>query len=91
MFLSAQADGTTPIHEAIHTLGLGEVGAEIFTRAIMRKNSAMRLFPNMPFTRKQVKYRKVNSSKDYPEAHVAEFEGRVEHFVLESFIETGNY
>jgi len=83
IFLGAQADPSTPIHETIHTYGIDEIGAEFLTRLIQRKNRLIQNFPNLKrvFTKK-VKYRKVSSSEEYPEAHKPKFRGRVEHYVL---------
>lgn len=92
IFLAAHADATTPIHEAIHTLGFGEFGAEVLTRAIMRKNKAVRNFPvlRQQMSQKLV-YQRVESSKDYPDAHAARYSGRVEHYVLAPFVATGDF
>ena len=92
IFLTAQADETTPIHEAIHTLGLGEFGAEVLTRLILRKNKAVN---NMPILKGQLArkpaYVRVSESKDYPDAHTSRFGGRVEHYVLAPFVAAGDY
>lgn len=92
IFLGFHADDTTPIHEAIHTLGVGELGAEILTRAIMRKNHTISSFPflKQQLTR-QVSYTKVEHSKDYPDVHSDKFKGRVEHWVLSPFVQAGNF
>lgn len=84
MFLTAQADESTPIHEAIHAMmGLDEFGTDILTRAVMRKNEVIRNFPMLKsLMRREVKYRKVESSEEYPWAHQPRFQQRVEHYVL---------
>lgn len=89
IFLSAQADQTTPVHETLHTLGLGEFGSGVLTRVIMRKNTALQNFPYLP--RKPIRYQEVSQSKDYPDAHSDKFEGRVRHFVLQDAVQSGNY
>ena len=92
IFLGQHADDTTPIHEAIHTLGIGELGAEVLTRAIMRKNRAISNFPLLKQQRtRQVSYTKVDRSKDYPEVHTDKFKGRVEHYVLSPFVQAGDF
>lgn len=83
IFLSAQADSSTPIHEAIHTYGIDEVGTEILTRVIMRKNEVLQNFPRLNgMFKKRLKYRKVEASEAYPQAHARRYRGRVEHYVL---------
>lgn len=83
IFLSASADNSTPIHEAIHTYGVGEAGTEVMTRAIMRKNKILENFPVLKgILGKKVRYEKVESDVEYPWAHQSKWSGRVEHFVL---------
>lgn len=92
IFLGQHMDPSTPIHEALHTLGLGEFGADVATRLLMRKNVALRNFPEIQKRlHKKVEYVKVDSSKDYPEAHNSTFKDRVAHFVLKSAVQNGNY
>jgi hypothetical protein len=93
IFLAAQSDDTTPIHETVHaSLGLGEFGTEVLTRVIMRKNEAV---SNMPLLKGQLSrklvYQRVEQSKDYPEAHSEKYRGRVEHYVLAPYVESGDY
>lgn len=92
IFLGQHADNSTPIHEAIHTLGVGEFGAEVLTRAVIRKNRVISNFPllKQQLTR-QVSYTKVEHSRDYPDVHSDKFKGRVEHYVLSSFVQTGDF
>lgn len=83
IFLSAQADTTTPIHETIHTYGLDEAATALLTQAIMRKNGILQSFPLIRgLTKKKLVYKLVQSSEEYPEAHDQKFSGRVEHYVL---------
>lgn len=84
IFLTGQADCTTPVHEAVHAMtGFDEVGTEIVTKAILRKNQILNLFPNIRSLRnKPPVYKKVESDPEYPEAHMEKFNGRVEHYVL---------
>jgi len=92
IFLASHADETTPIHETIHTLGFGEFGAEVLTRAIMRKNKAISSFPLLKqISSQKPVYQKVTSSKDYPDAHTSQYAGRVEHYVLASYVEEGDF
>lgn len=85
IFLTRDADHTTPIHEAIHAqTGLGEPGTEFLTSVILRKNKLLANFPEIRamLKRRRIRYRKVDSSKEFPMAH-GEFRDRVEHYVLE--------
>lgn len=82
IFITRDGDVTTPIHEAIHAqLGLGEPGTEILTRLILRKIRLARNFPILAAQR-IIRYRKVESSKEFSQAHDERFIGRVEHYVL---------
>ena len=83
IFLSAQADLSTPIHETVHTYGVNEFGTEILTRLIMRKNEVLKKFPFLrELTKKKLVYRKVEGSREYPQAHGERYRRRLEHFVL---------
>lgn len=83
IFLSAQADQSTPIHESVHTYGIDELGTEFITRAIMRKNKLLENFPLLKqLTKKKLAYKKVEESQSYPEAHTSKYHERVEHYVL---------
>jgi hypothetical protein len=84
IFLSVRADETSPIHEAVHaSLGLGEIGTEIISRVIIRKNSLLKNFPRLTSTlSKKLVYQQVQESQDYPRAHLPQYAGRVQHFVL---------
>lgn len=83
IFLSAQADSSTSIHEAIHTYGIDEFGTEILTRLIMRKNEVLKKLPLLrELTRKTLTYKRVERSRAYPQAHEPKYRGRVEHYVL---------
>lgn len=84
IFITGLANETTPVHEAVHAMfGLDEVGTEIMTRAILRKNRALENFPELrAMLNRPPRYMKIESSKDYPEAHLEKFQGRVEHYVL---------
>jgi len=85
IFITGLANDTTPIHEAVHAMfGTDEVGTEIISRAIIRKNQVLTNFPLLKERLKTPpKYVKVNSDTDYPEAHLPKFQGRVDHYVLE--------
>jgi hypothetical protein len=85
IFLSGQADYTSPIHETVHaSLGLAEPGTELVTRVILRKNQVLQQFPLLKQTfSKKVVYKEVFESAEYPKAHAPEFQGRVRHFVLQ--------
>lgn len=85
IFLTADMDRTSPIHETIHaSLGLGEPGTELVTRIILRKNQVLqqRSLLKQRLSRKVV-YKEVLESAEYPKAHAPEFRGRVRHFVLQ--------
>ena len=85
ILLSADRDESSPIHEAIHTYGLNELGTEVLTRVIMRKNKVLKNFPLLrKLTTKRLSYKKVDSSKEYPWAHRNEYKNRVQHFILQS-------
>lgn len=85
IFLSAQMDQSTPIHETIHTYGIDELGTDVLTRIILRKNKILQNFTLLKdLTKKKLIYEKVESSSEYPEAHMEKFKGRVEHYVLVS-------
>lgn len=85
IFLSGQADHTSPVHETVHaSLGLAEPGTEIVTRIILRKNQVLQ---NRPLLKqrlhKNLVYKEVFESEEYPKAHAAKYQGRVHHFVLQ--------
>ena len=84
IFITGLGDETTPVHEAVHAMfGTDELATEIITRSILRKNRALEQFPNLKeMLRSSPKYVKVDSDKEYPDAHQKKFEGRVEHYVL---------
>lgn len=84
IFLTAQADESSPIHEGIHAgLGLGEPGTEVLTRIIIRKNKLLRNFPILTQTlSKKLIYKEVQESKEYPQAHAEKYKGRVKHYIL---------
>lgn len=83
IFLSHDADESTPIHESIHAhLGVGEPTTDVLTRIVMRKNEVLNNFPNLKnLLQKQLSYQKVESSQEFPEAHSPQFRGRVEHYI----------
>lgn len=86
IFLTVDADESSPIHEAIHaSLGLGEPGTALLTRVIMRKNRILSNFPAIQNSfKKQLVYEPVESSAEYPRAHLPEYAERVRHFVLKT-------
>lgn len=84
MFITGLANETTPIHEAVHAMfGFDELGTEILTRTILRKNRVLENFPSLKERLKtSPKYVKVENDSEYPEAHQERFRGRVEHYIL---------
>jgi hypothetical protein len=93
IFLTGQADQTSPIHETVHAdLGLGEPGTELVARMILRKNQILQQRPLLKqVCSRSVAYAEVFESQEYPAAHDPKYKGRVHHFVLQSFINSHNY
>lgn len=83
IFMSKDADETTPIHETIHAQwGLEETLTKPLTRIIHAKYQFIKRFPVLKeILKKPVKYRQCSGDCAFPQAHSQKFKGRVQHFV----------
>lgn len=80
IILTPQAMDETVLHEVGHTLGLGEVGATIFGRVMIKKKRFLENFPAVKNLLSQpVSYVKCHGC---PEFHILheKYAGRAEHF-----------
>jgi len=77
--LTPQTIDETPLHEIMHTLGFGELGATLLGRVMVAKYRVLRNFPLLKsFLQREVKYQKCSGCQEFPKAH--QYEGRVEHY-----------
>lgn len=76
--LTAHAIDETVVHEVLHCLGLGEIGANLLGKLMVRK---YRILKNSGLLKPQrgVKYRKCGWCQEFERAH--QYGGRVEHYV----------
>lgn len=84
IFISKDGDSTTPIHESIHAqFGFEELATVPLTRIMHRKVQFIRRFPMLAkILRKPVKYREVEASTEFPQAHGEKYASRVRHYIL---------
>jgi hypothetical protein len=85
IFLTRNANASTPIHETIHAnIGTEEALTKPLTRIIQAKYRLLQNFPTLrEAVRKPVKYRVCNGCSEFAEAH-SRYRGRVTHFILET-------
>jgi hypothetical protein len=68
------SDQTTPAHELVHTLGLGEFAADLIGKLAALKYNVAKELPLSGFKLREVRYQEVD---DLP----SQFRGRVRHYV----------
>jgi hypothetical protein len=68
------SDQTTPAHELMHTLGFGELTADLIGKLAALKYNVSKGLPFSSFRLKEVRYQEVD---DLP----SQFKGRVRHYV----------
>lgn len=83
IFLTEDADTTSPIHETLHSnFGFEELLTKPLTRLIHGKYQLLKQFPQLTeLLKRPLHYQEVHESSEFPAAHTEKFKGRVRHFV----------
>jgi len=82
IFLSRDADESSPIHEAVHAqTGLGELGTEVISGILVAKYRFLRDRPLIRgLVQRPLGYVRCRGCEEFREAH-SSFQERVEHYV----------
>ncbi|HDN18279.1 MAG TPA: hypothetical protein ENF41_04380 [Candidatus Bathyarchaeota archaeon] len=79
--LTPQATPETVIHETLHTMGFGELGADILGKVLVVKYEITRNFPLLKrIISRKVEYTRCYGCQEFAELH-NKYAGRAEHYV----------